>query len=85
VSNSADGKNIQFTIRILASPTLSITVTETVVKAHEVYGGRQKRWKSTTKAPIVATQLSRALSGVTWYKSTYYVHATHIHIKKFTM
>jgi len=32
-SNFADGKNIQFTIRILSRPTLSITVTETVVKA----------------------------------------------------
>ena len=33
MSNFADGKNIQFTIRILLRPTLWITVTETVVKA----------------------------------------------------
>ena len=32
-SNFADGKNIQFTIHILSRPTLSITVTETVLKA----------------------------------------------------
>jgi len=32
-SNFADGKNIQFTFRILLRPTLSITVTETVLKA----------------------------------------------------
>jgi len=32
-SNFADGKNIQFTICILLRPTLSITVTETIVKA----------------------------------------------------
>ena len=33
MSNFADGKNIQFTIHILLRPTLSITVTQTVVKA----------------------------------------------------
>ena len=33
MSNFADGKNIQFKIRILSRPTLSITVTETAVKA----------------------------------------------------
>jgi len=32
MSNFEDGKNIQFTIRILLRPTLSMTVTETVVK-----------------------------------------------------
>ena len=32
-SNFPDGKNIQFTIRILSRPTLWMTVTETVVKA----------------------------------------------------
>ena len=33
MSNFADGKNVSFTIRILSRLTLSITVTETVVKA----------------------------------------------------
>ena len=33
-SSFADGKNIQFTIRILPRPSLLITVTETVMKAH---------------------------------------------------
>jgi len=33
MSNLADGKNIQFTNRTLSRPTLSITVTETVLKA----------------------------------------------------
>ena len=32
-SNFTDGKNIQFTIYILSKPTLSITVTETALKA----------------------------------------------------
>ena len=32
-SNFADSKNIQFTIGTLSRPTLSITVTETIVKA----------------------------------------------------
>ena len=40
MSNFADGKNIQFTIRILSRPTLWITVTETVVKAQ-----RSLRWE----------------------------------------
>jgi len=33
MSNFADDKNIQFTIRLLSRPTSSLTVTETVVKA----------------------------------------------------
>ena len=40
MSNFADSKNIQFTIRILSRPTLWITVTETIVKAQ-----RSLRWK----------------------------------------
>ena len=39
-SHFADSKNIQFTIRILSRPTLSIAVTETVVKAQ-----RSLRWE----------------------------------------
>jgi len=35
MSNFADGKNIQFTNHILLRPTLSITVTETIVKVHD--------------------------------------------------
>ena len=33
-SSFADGKHILFAICILSRPTLSITVTETIVKAH---------------------------------------------------
>jgi len=42
-SNFADGKRIQFTIRIFSRPTLWITVTDTVVKAQ-----RSLRWEIET-------------------------------------
>ena len=50
-SNFADGKNIQFTIRILSRPTWWITMTETVVKAQRSrrVGDRNdgiRKWKS---------------------------------------
>ena len=43
MSNFADSKNIQFTVRILSRPTLLITVTETVVKAQG-----SLRWETET-------------------------------------
>jgi len=46
-SNLADGKNFQFTDHILSKPTLSITVTETVVKAQ-----RSLRWETETMEAI---------------------------------
>ena len=49
-SKFADSKNVQFIICILSRPTLLITVTETDLKAQEVYGRRQKRWKSKVKS-----------------------------------
>ena len=82
--NFADSKNIEFTVCILSRPTLSITVTETVVK---VYSGRHaetmevesgSHWGQTillserstsTKPPIMATQLSLALQQVLRFHS----------------
>jgi len=82
---SADGKNIQFKIHILSRPTLSIAVTETVVKAREVYSGRQKQlWKSpgsphSTKAPTIFTELSLAPIDLTSKISS---HHEHLHYEK---
>ena len=84
MSNFAYGKNIQFTICILLRPTLSITVTETVVKAQgslrwetetismEVESG--SHWGQTSLLSACRTSTKRLLSLLSclWHYNRYF-------------
>ena len=86
-SDLADGKNIQFTIRILSRPTFSITVTDRRESPGKSLVGDtndgSRKCKSpgsnhppsapntSTKAPTIATQLSLALQQVLRFHSRY--------------